>query len=97
MKDEHAQFSGRIPAAYHRYLGPMLFRPYAEDLCKENGVASKDHTRSDSCTGLDRWERRGPGSAPEGSRARTPSERVVTACYYCANPSESMLPFTVVA
>jgi ubiquinone/menaquinone biosynthesis C-methylase UbiE len=32
MKDEHAQFSGSIPAAYDRYLGPMLFQPYAEDL-----------------------------------------------------------------
>jgi len=32
MKDEHAQFSGPIPAAYDRYLGPMLFQPYAEDL-----------------------------------------------------------------
>jgi ubiquinone/menaquinone biosynthesis C-methylase UbiE len=32
MKDEHAQFSGTIPAAYDRYLGPMLFQPYAEDL-----------------------------------------------------------------
>jgi len=32
MKDEHAQFSGSIPAAYDRYLGPMLFHPYAEDL-----------------------------------------------------------------
>src|SRR5207253_6082391 len=25
-------FSGSIPAAYDRYLGPMLFQPYAEDL-----------------------------------------------------------------
>lgn len=32
MKDEHAQFSGSIPAAYDRYLGPLLFQPYAEDL-----------------------------------------------------------------
>jgi len=31
MKDEHAQFSGAIPAAYDRYLGSMLFQPYAED------------------------------------------------------------------
>lgn len=42
MKDEHAQFSGSIPAAYDRYLGPLLFQPYAEDLAarlevKENG------------------------------------------------------------
>jgi ubiquinone/menaquinone biosynthesis C-methylase UbiE len=32
MKDEHAQFSGSIPAAYDRYLGHVLFQPYAEDL-----------------------------------------------------------------
>ena len=32
MKDEHAQFSGSIPAAYDRYLGPLFFQPYAEDL-----------------------------------------------------------------
>ncbi|MEN3369573.1 MAG: hypothetical protein V7609_1716 [Verrucomicrobiota bacterium] len=32
MKNEHAQFSGSIPAAYDRYLGPLLFQPYAEDL-----------------------------------------------------------------
>jgi ubiquinone/menaquinone biosynthesis C-methylase UbiE len=32
MKDEHANFSGSIPAAYDRYLGPILFQPYAEDL-----------------------------------------------------------------
>jgi ubiquinone/menaquinone biosynthesis C-methylase UbiE len=32
MKDEHAQFAGSIPAAYDRYLGHVLFQPYAEDL-----------------------------------------------------------------
>jgi ubiquinone/menaquinone biosynthesis C-methylase UbiE len=32
MTDDHAKFSGSIPAAYDRYLGPMLFQPYAEDL-----------------------------------------------------------------
>ncbi len=32
MKDQHADFSGSIPAAYDRYLGPMFFQPYAEDL-----------------------------------------------------------------
>ena len=42
MKDKHAQFSGAIPATYDRYLGPMLFQPYAEDLAarlqvEENG------------------------------------------------------------
>jgi ubiquinone/menaquinone biosynthesis C-methylase UbiE len=32
MKDEHAQFSGSIPATYDRYLRSLLFQPYAEDL-----------------------------------------------------------------
>lgn len=32
MKGKHAQFSGTIPAAYDRYLGSLLFQPYAEDL-----------------------------------------------------------------
>jgi ubiquinone/menaquinone biosynthesis C-methylase UbiE len=32
VKDEHARFSGSIPAVYDRYLGPILFEPYAEDL-----------------------------------------------------------------
>ena len=25
-------FAGSIPAIYDRYLGPLLFRPYADDL-----------------------------------------------------------------
>ena len=29
---EHTEFSGSIPAAYDRYLGPVLFQRYAEDL-----------------------------------------------------------------
>ena len=39
MKDEHARFSGSILAAYDRYLGPVLFQRYAEDLtrCKACG------------------------------------------------------------
>ncbi len=32
MKQQHANFSGSIPAAYDRYLGPILFQPYAQDL-----------------------------------------------------------------
>ncbi len=27
-------FSGSIPALYDRYLGPLLFEPYAQDLAK---------------------------------------------------------------
>src|SRR5688572_29340742 len=32
MEDAHARFAGSIPAAYDRYLGPVLFQTYAEDL-----------------------------------------------------------------
>ena len=32
MDNKNAQFAGWIPAAYDRYLGPILFQPYAEDL-----------------------------------------------------------------
>lgn len=32
MQDKNAEFSGSIPAAYDRYLGPVLFQTYAEDL-----------------------------------------------------------------
>jgi len=39
MKDEHAQFSRAIPAAYDRYLGPMLFQPYAEEYAVEAAPA----------------------------------------------------------
>lgn len=42
MKEDNARFAGSIPAAYDRYLGHVLFQPYAEDLAarlqvKENG------------------------------------------------------------
>jgi ubiquinone/menaquinone biosynthesis C-methylase UbiE len=32
MENKNAQFAGSIPGAYDRYLGPVLFQPYAEDL-----------------------------------------------------------------
>jgi ubiquinone/menaquinone biosynthesis C-methylase UbiE len=32
MTDNNAQFVGSIPVAYDRYLGPLLFEPYAQDL-----------------------------------------------------------------
>ena len=32
MENKNAEFAGTIPAAYDRYLGPILFQPYAEDL-----------------------------------------------------------------
>ena len=32
MSEQHVTFSGSVPANYDRYLGPMFFQPYAEDL-----------------------------------------------------------------
>jgi ubiquinone/menaquinone biosynthesis C-methylase UbiE len=32
MTDSNARFDGSIPANYDRYLGPLLFEPYAADL-----------------------------------------------------------------
>lgn len=32
MEDKNAQFAGSIPANYDRYLGPVLFQAYAEDI-----------------------------------------------------------------
>jgi ubiquinone/menaquinone biosynthesis C-methylase UbiE len=32
MEDKNARFAGSIPAAYDRYLGPLFFQAYAEDL-----------------------------------------------------------------
>src|SRR5438093_11320004 len=53
MKDEHAQFSGSIPAAYDRYLGPMLFQPYAENLASRLQVAKNDSVLELACgTGI---------------------------------------------
>ena len=41
MTDRSAQFTGSIPAAYDRYLGPMLFEPYAADLVARLAVPPK--------------------------------------------------------
>jgi len=53
MKNEHAQFSGSIPAAYDRYLGPMLFPPYAEDLAARLQLAKNGSVLELACgTGI---------------------------------------------
>jgi ubiquinone/menaquinone biosynthesis C-methylase UbiE len=35
MENKNAQFAGSIPAAYDRYLGPILFQAYAEDMAAQ--------------------------------------------------------------
>ena len=65
MTDRNAQFTGSIPAAYDRLLGPMLFAPYAEDLITRLTVPSTGAALELACgTGLltGRLRRALPGS-----------------------------------
>lgn len=39
MDNKDARFAGSIPAAYDRYLGPIFFQPYAEDLAARLDLA----------------------------------------------------------
>lgn len=34
MASSDSEFTGSIPALYDRYLGPLLFEPYANDLAR---------------------------------------------------------------
>lgn len=43
MTDPNAVFAGAIPENYDRYLGPVLFEPYARDLAKR--LDAKDGSR----------------------------------------------------
>jgi ubiquinone/menaquinone biosynthesis C-methylase UbiE len=53
VKDEHTKFSGSIPAAYDRYLGPILFQPYAEDLATRLPVSKTGSVLELACgTGI---------------------------------------------
>ena len=70
MKDEHAQFSGSIPAAYDRYLGPMLFQPYAEDLAARLQVEENSSVLELAC---------GTGILTRALRTRLPSTVKLTA------------------
>ncbi len=37
--DDNTRFDGSIPAAYDRYLGPVIFEPYAQDLAARAAAA----------------------------------------------------------
>jgi ubiquinone/menaquinone biosynthesis C-methylase UbiE len=53
MEDKNAQFAGTIPAAYDRYLGPILFQPYAEDLAARLNVDAHSSVLELACgTGI---------------------------------------------
>lgn len=40
MVDSHLAFIGEIPRNYEKYLSPLIFREYAEDLAKRISVPS---------------------------------------------------------
>jgi ubiquinone/menaquinone biosynthesis C-methylase UbiE len=51
--EEHAKFVGSIPTAYDRYLGPLLFQPYAEDLAARLRVEENSSVLELACgTGI---------------------------------------------
>lgn len=53
MDNKNAQFAGSIPAAYDRYLGPILFQPYAEDLAERLQVGADGSVLELACgTGI---------------------------------------------
>ncbi|PYJ89647.1 MAG: SAM-dependent methyltransferase [Verrucomicrobia bacterium] len=53
MENKNAQFAGSIPAAYDRYLGPILFQPYGEDLAGRLAVDANSSVLELACgTGI---------------------------------------------
>src|SRR3954469_20008800 len=53
MENKNALFAGWIPAAYDRYLGPILFEPYAEDLVARLDVPASGSVLELACgTGI---------------------------------------------
>jgi ubiquinone/menaquinone biosynthesis C-methylase UbiE len=53
MENKNAQFAGTIPAAYDRYLGPILFQPYAEDMAARLDVPANGSVLEVACgTGI---------------------------------------------
>src|SRR5438105_13697624 len=53
MENKNAQFAGSIPAAYDRYLGPILFQPYGEDLAGRLAIDANSSVLELACgTGI---------------------------------------------
>jgi ubiquinone/menaquinone biosynthesis C-methylase UbiE len=48
-KVAHAQFTASIPENYDRYLGPVIFDPYAKDLAKRLGKPSPERVLETAC------------------------------------------------
>ena len=53
MAEQHAAFVGTVPPNYDRYLGPLLFHPYADDLAARLPVARGTRVLEVACgTGI---------------------------------------------
>jgi ubiquinone/menaquinone biosynthesis C-methylase UbiE len=53
MDNKNAQFAGSVPAAYDRYLGPILFQSYADDLAARLAVGPNSSVLELACgTGI---------------------------------------------
>ena len=63
MTDANARFQGTIPDLYDRHLGPVIFRPYAEDLAQRLIVSDADRVLETAC---------GTGILTKELRARLP-------------------------
>lgn len=53
MAEQHAAFTGSIPENYDRFLGPMLFEPYAKDIARRLPVRADGSVLETACgTGI---------------------------------------------
>ena len=71
MAESHAAFVGSIPANYDRYLGPVFFHHYADDLAARLPVTPGMRVLETACgTGIvterlaARWRERARSSPP---------------------------------
>ncbi len=64
MADTHADFSGSVPEKYDRYLGPLLFEPFAQDLATRIGPEAIEDVLEIAC---------GTGRLTKHLRARLPA------------------------
>jgi len=65
MADTSSVFEGSIPELYDRYLGPVLFEPYAEDLARRVADHATGAVLETAC---------GTGRLTRQLRARLPSD-----------------------
>ncbi|MBA3882728.1 MAG: methyltransferase domain-containing protein [Chthoniobacterales bacterium] len=80
MADQGTSFSASVPEKYDRYLGPMLFEPYARDLSARLKVRAGLHVLEVAC---------GTGIVTRSLRERVPADGKLVA----TDLSEPMLAF----